>query len=342
MDYTNVKFIADYLVSTDGSIVIPSSVLTGYAMLTRSLNPSGDLVPGNVNTATLDFIVLELSGPIKSYTGKKFRYIKGYAEGETIERSRYVCDHYLASGDGWIAYSRKKQLTVRTDTDMATYQLQKEPGCLVYRNGALTALYTEEPFAESYQVDGVTLTGPTVPVMTDYEKHIALAYARHGESYYCTERTMSQFSVIYLGNVRSIASTTYELHNKGVFIANRPERGTGGQYTISCVDHMSLFDADRMDVLNTITEGTTAGTLLQTLCNYANVPLAEQTRLNSGFKITAPADVKAITGTEILTWLGEIMGCSWRINVAGELESRWYKATATQFGMADYQSFSYR
>ena len=342
MDFSKVQYVVDYIISTDESIVIPASVLSGYASLVRSLNAAGDLVPGSVNTATLDFIVLELSGAIKDYTGKKFRYIKGYAEAETFSRCPYVCDHYVANADAtWLAYSRKKQLTVRTSDAVNTYTLESEPGCLVVKDGYLIALYPDTPFAEKYGINGATLTGPVYPDLSAYEQHIASAYARHKQSYYCSDNTMIQYAVTYLSNVRSIIQASYQLYQKGIFIANRPERGTGSQYTISCVDAMSLFDADRVDVLNTIGESTTAGALLTTLCTYANVALAEQTRLNENFIVTVPADIEAITGAELLRYLGEIMGCSWRINAEGKLESAWYTFTSTQLTLSDYQTFQY-
>lgn len=341
MNYANVKYIMDLLESTDGVIAITPANISGFVSHTQSINSDGDIAPGAVNTSDISLTVLDIKSNASLYTGKEFRYRKGYA-GDAQRTKLTVPASLYVPRDDLTIYARGKQITVISGTESQTYATMETPGALVLKDDVLTVLYPVEPYAEKYSITGVTLIGPTVPDMSSYEHGIAEDYAREGESYVIGADTVITTEVLMITGTRYLDTLTYEMHDKGLFTADRPKRGTGGQFSITGYDRMTAFDADFLSVFDGVaTESITAAELLTKLCTAAGVPLAQQTRHNGSVKVAVPEDQESLTGTQILTWLGELMGCSWHINTAGELESIWFAAADTQLTMDDYVSFDY-
>ena len=341
MNYTDVKYIMDLLESMDGVIAITPANISGFVSHTQSINSDDDIAPGAVNTSDISLTVLDIKSNASLYTGKEFRYCKGYA-GDAQRTKLTVPASLYVQRDDLAIYARGKQITVTSGTESQTYTTMETPGALVLKEGVLTVLYPVEPYAEKYSLTGATLIGPTVPDMSSYEHGIAEDYARAGKSYSIGADTVITTQVLTITGTWYLDTLTYEMHDKGLFTADRPKRGTGGQFSITGYDRMTAFDADFLSVFDGVTtESITAAELLTKLCAAADVPLAQQTRHNESVKVAVPEDQESLTGTQILTWLGELMGCSWRINTAGELESIWFAAADTQLTLDDYVSFDY-
>lgn len=341
MNYTDVTQVFDLLESTDGLIQITPVHLSGFVSRTSSINADGDIAPGAVNTADIQFSVLDIRGPVSSYTGKEFVYRKGYAETATREKLVTVADAYVTRG-GVEYYVYGTTLTATNGVTTNTYTVAKDAGALVLRGAELIILYPEEPYAQRFTVVGTTLTDLGTPLFVyDYDREIAAGYASQRVSYVVDADTVTTYKAFTMFNVRYLDITVYEVHTVGYFTFDRPKRGTGGVYSVSASDRMTAFDSDYIDVLNGLTESTTALQLLESLCSAAGVELSAQDRYSSGLVVVAPEDLESCTGSQILTWLGEIMGCSWRINAAGQLESAWFAQTSTRLTRDDYISFSY-
>lgn len=340
MNYTEVTRIIDYLESTDGLIAITPVNLSGFVAHTQSINAEGDIVPGSVNTADLSFTLLDIRGSVSSYQDREFIYRKGYALPASRERLAVPSSAYIKT-DSLTVYTSAngRSLTVESGTESNTYSLTAEAGALYLNGNTLTVLYAGEPYAEQYTVSGATLSGPTAPDMLAYDKNIASEYAFQNASYVASGDTVTEFKVLTILNIRYLDTTVFEMHTKGIFKASRPTRGTGGQYTVTATDRMELFSADCISVLNS--SPATASDLLAATCTAVGVTLAQQDRYNADFAIVVPEDQESCTGQQILTWLGEIMGCSWHINAAGELESVWFAKKDVRLTRDDYTSFSY-
>lgn len=342
MNYTEVSRIIDYLESTDGVIAISPVNMSGFVSHTRSINAAGDIAPGAVNTADIEFTLLDVRGSVSSYQDREFIYRKGYALAPVRTKLLTPCVAY-AESDTVTAYlsTTGRAITVTDGADTNTYALDAEGSALFIEGDTLTVLYADEPYAEQYTISGATLTGPTIPDMTAYEKNIASEYARQNVAYVASGDMVKEFKVTTILGTRYLDTTEFEMHTKGIFTASRPKRGTGGQYTVTATDRMEKFSADCMDVISGVTEDTTAAQLLESTCAAVGVELAQQGRYNTDFKVVVSNDLKSCTGTQILEWLGEVMGCSWRINIEGALESCWFATKDVRLTRDDYISFSY-
>lgn len=341
MNYTDVTQVFDLLESTDGLIQITPVHLSGFVSRTSTINSDGDIAPGAVNTADIQFSVLDIRGPVSSYTGREFVYRKGYAEAATREKMTTAADAYVTWG-GVEYYVYGTTLTATDGVTTNTYTVTKGAGALVLRGAELIVLYPDEPYAHRFTVDGTTLTDIGAPLFVyDYDKDIAAGYARQRVSYVVADDNVTAYHAFKMFSVRYLDTTVYEVHTVGYFTFDRPKRGTGGVYTVSASDRMTAFDSDYIDVLNAATKGTTAQQLLESLCSAAGVELAAQDRYSADLGIVVPEDLESCTGTQMLTWLGELMGCSWRINAAGQLEGVWFVQTSTRLTRNDYISFSY-
>lgn len=340
MNYTDVTRIYEYLESTDGIIAITPVNMSGFVSHTQSINGMGDIVPGSVNTADISIDLLDIRGSVSSYQNREFIYRKGYALAPTRERLTTAASAYIKT-DTLTAYlsTNGKTLTVTDGTDTNSYSLTAEAAALAVEGNTLTVLFAAEPYAQQYTIAGATLTGPTTPEMLAYDKNTAAEYARQNASYWVSGDTLTEFKVSTILGARYLDTTVFEMHTKGIFKASRPTRATGGQYNLTATDRMELFSADCISVLNS--SPATASDLLTATCAAVGVALAQKDRYNADFAIVVPDDQESCTGEQILTWLGEIMGCSWRIDAAGELESVWFAQKDVHLTRDDYVSFSY-
>lgn len=342
MNYTDVTRIIDYLESTDKLIVITPVNMSGFVSHTQSINADGDIAPGAVNTADISFTLLDVQGSVSTYQDREFIYRKGYALPPVRTKLAIPCVAY-AESDTLTAYlsTTGRAVTVTDGADTNTYALDAEGSALFIDGDTLTILYADSPYAEQYSISGATLAGPTVPGMTAYEKNIASEYARQNVAYVASGDVVKEFKVTTILGTRYLDTTEFEMHTKGIFTASRPKRGTGGQFDVTATDRMEKFSADCMDVISGVNEDTTATQLLESTCAAVGVELARQDRYNADFKVVVSDDLKSCTGTQILEWLGEVMGCSWRINAAGALESCWFATKDVRLTRDDYISFSY-
>lgn len=340
MNYTNVQHVMDIIESTDGILKILPPVLEGFVSHTSSINPDGDIEFGQVNTSDISFSVLSIRGSVNAYTGREVRYKKAYAEQSAQERLVTPCSVYLASSD-ILVWAEGSTLTVSAQGQSETYSMGETVGALTLDNGELSVLFPVEPYIKQYTVNGIKLTEKTVENVTQYEKDLAALYARRQESYVSANNSITAFGVFYVSGTRYLSTKVYEVHDKGVFVLNRPKRGTGGVFSITASDKMYLFEQDSMDAVKTIGENTTAAQLLSTLCRLRGVSLKPQTYINPNQVVRVSEDLETVTGTQLLQWLGEILGCSWRIDTAGQLEGVWYTESDTLLTKDDYVSFSY-
>lgn len=107
--------------------------------------------------------------------------------------------------------------------------------------------------------------------------------------------------------------------NKGTFTVESASYNTT-LITLTCIDNMHKFDA----VYNSsLTFPSTALTVVEDACTACGVTLGVQTFTGATTAVIAPPE-QAVTYRNMLSWIGQLVGCCWRINNAGELMPVWY------------------
>ena len=94
--------------------------------------------------------------------------------------------------------------------------------------------------------------------------------------------------------------------------------------TLTALDNMYKFDT----LYQTIPSApSTVMALVQDACTACGVTLGVQT-FDGADTVVSVAPTKDDTYRQMLAWMGQMIGCSWRINNAGELMPVWYNITA--------------
>ena len=109
----------------------------------------------------------------------------------------------------------------------------------------------------------------------------------------------------------------------GRFTCAQPRRTGKNAIRITAYDAMTRFDRDITAWLKDQTFPVTCQTLLANLCGFCGVPLSPDTELPAH---TVPAFTQpAITGRQLLKYLGQAAGRFFTVTPDGMLEARWYQ-----------------
>ena len=97
----------------------------------------------------------------------------------------------------------------------------------------------------------------------------------------------------------------------------------GTLITLTCLDKMALFDQQAVSAL---TYPATAYDVVDEACTACGVTLGVQSFSGDTTQIPL-APTEGVTYRQMLSWIGQMVGCCWRINTAGELMPLWYDLT---------------
>ena len=105
-----------------------------------------------------------------------------------------------------------------------------------------------------------------------------------------------------------------------------------GRFTLTAADAMENFNRDVGDWLLGHSFPCTAQTLLEDLCARCQVPLEEGQTFPGGALSVTQLPAGSVSGTQLLTWMGQVMGRFFRITPQGNLKADWYPETADALG----------
>ena len=107
--------------------------------------------------------------------------------------------------------------------------------------------------------------------------------------------------------------------NKGIYTVDSASYNTM-LITLTALDNMYKFDR----LYGTVPQmPSTALALVQNACSVCGVTLGVQTFDGANTVVTVPPTADT-TYRQMLAWIGQMIGCDWRINTAGELMPIWY------------------
>lgn len=108
---------------------------------------------------------------------------------------------------------------------------------------------------------------------------------------------------------------------KGTFFVDTATY-TGGIIELTCLDFMAYFDLDYS--YSNVVYPATISTIINDACDVCGVPLAENITIpHSDFEITKKPDTEELTFRDVLSWVGEIIGCYAKCDVEGNLTFNW-------------------
>ena len=127
------------------------------------------------------------------------------------------------------------------------------------------------------------------------------------------------YVIVYLDYVLLNGQT--ERIKKGSFFVDTATY-TGGIIELTCLDFMAYFDLDYS--YSKVVYPATINTIIEDACDVCGVPLAENITIPHGdFEITKKPDAEEITFRDVLSWIGEIIGCYAKCDVDGNLTFGW-------------------
>lgn len=114
---------------------------------------------------------------------------------------------------------------------------------------------------------------------------------------------------------------------KGIFIAEKPERIHTGQYRITAYDYVSKLDLDLGQWLYDLPDWPyTLENFAQMVCRQCDVQLDNTPLINGDYLVHRFSGV-GITGRQLMRWICQIGGCFCRATANGTLEFAWYRQT---------------
>lgn len=115
----------------------------------------------------------------------------------------------------------------------------------------------------------------------------------------------------------------------GIFIAEKPTRPTANTVKLTAYDRVIRLDRDLTAWLETLTGWPyTLQSLAKMVCDACGVVLQE-CQLPNGACPVEKFTGQAVTGRQLLRWIGELSGRFLRANADGSLEFAWYTPTET-------------
>lgn len=110
----------------------------------------------------------------------------------------------------------------------------------------------------------------------------------------------------------------------GVFLAEKPERTTAGQYRITAYDFISRLDRDLSQwVFDLPGWPYPLQTFANMVCRQCGVMLTNTLPVNGDLSIPA-FSAAGVTGRQLMQWVCQLGGCFCRANREGALEFAWY------------------
>ena len=107
---------------------------------------------------------------------------------------------------------------------------------------------------------------------------------------------------------------------KGTFFVDTATY-TGGIIELTCLDFMAYFDLDYL--YSNVTYPATVRTIIEDACDVCGVALADIDIPHGDFEITKKPDAEELTFRDVLSWIGEIIGCYAKCDVNGDLSFNW-------------------
>jgi len=98
----------------------------------------------------------------------------------------------------------------------------------------------------------------------------------------------------------------------------------GTLITLTCYDNMAKFD---VAYATNLTFPSTALAVVQDACGACGVTLGVSTFDGAATAIPQPP-AEGVTYRQMLSWVGQMIGCCWRVNTLGELVPLWYDLSA--------------
>ena len=158
-------------------------------------------------------------------------------------------------------------------------------------------------------------------------------YCNAGFRYDADERTVMLW--------KNGAVQTYEFVPLGTFVADRPNAPDNIEIDFNCNDLMMKFKGDMPSKEELgITYPVTFGNLLTALCNYAEVPYAGGSFINSDATLDKePEEFGNCTMRDVVGWIAEAAASNARISRDGALVLDWLKTTEQAYDEHDYSDF---
>lgn len=115
----------------------------------------------------------------------------------------------------------------------------------------------------------------------------------------------------------------------GIFIAEKPTRPTANTVKLTAYDRVIRLDRDLTDWLNTLTGWPyTLQSLAKMVCDACSLALRDSPLPNGACPVEKFTG-QAVTGRQLLRWIGELSGRFVRANADGSLEFAWYTPSET-------------
>ena len=139
--------------------------------------------------------------------------------------------------------------------------------------------------------------------------------------------------VLWLGVTGDVDENDVQRYYRiGFYVVDTPTYN-GSLITLNCLDNMTWFDVPFEEVTG-ITYPTTAGNLVNDICSYVGVFLANPSFPNYTTAIEAAPDQK-LNCREVIQYVAQMCCCYCKIDRAGELYLWWYDKNAI-IGRTDY------
>lgn len=114
-----------------------------------------------------------------------------------------------------------------------------------------------------------------------------------------------------------------DCHRVGVFIAEKPQKSSAVTMKLTAYDRVSLLDRDMTDWLASLTDWPyTLQSFAAMVCAHCGVSLRVDQLPNGSYPVQQFS--AAVTGRQLIRWIGEVCGRFCRCTPEGELEFAWY------------------
>ncbi len=189
-------------------------------------------------------------------------------------------------------------------------------------SGTVLTFRNDRVWSDGYSYDDALSTDPDVlEVGTAIINKLTLVVNNMDEAYssYDFGDAVLQIQI----GLREDEESEISYITKGIFTVSDASYDTS-LITLTALDNMWKFDT----LYSTIPQvPSTALAIVQDACTVCGVTLGVQTFDGASTPITV-APTKDTTYRQMLAWIGQIVGCDWRVNASGELVPLWYNLPA--------------
>lgn len=185
-------------------------------------------------------------------------------------------------------------------------------------SGTVLTFRNDRVWSAGYSYDDALSTDPdTLEVGTAIINKLTLVINNMDEAYssYDFGDAVLQIQI----GLREDAESSTSYIDRGIYTVSDASYDTS-LITLTALDNMYKFDT----LYSTIPQvPSTALAIVQDACTVCGVTLGVQTFDGASTAITV-APTKDTTYRQMLAWIGQMVGCDWRINASGELIPLWY------------------